>query len=87
MQITNISEAKATLSQLIERVLRGEEIIIGKAGTPVAKLVPFQIETMPRQLGIGDWAGKIWIADDFDETPEDVIRLFYGDSDEDESTS
>ena len=46
MQITNISEAKASLSQLIERVLRGEEVIIGKAGKPVAKLVPFDMETV-----------------------------------------
>ena len=84
MQITNISEAKASLSQLIERVQRGEEVIIGKAGKPVAKLVAFDMETMPRQLGVGEWAGKIWIADDFDETPDDIIRLFYGDESEDE---
>ena len=81
-QITNISEAKASLSQLIERVQRGEEVIIGKAGKPVAKLVPFEMETVPRQLGVGDWAGKVWIADDFDETPEDVIDRFYGESED-----
>ena len=39
MQITNISEAKASLSKLIEKVLKGDEVIIGKAGKPVAKLV------------------------------------------------
>ena len=38
MHITNISEAKAQLSALIEKVLVGEEVIIGKAGKPVAKL-------------------------------------------------
>ncbi len=38
MQIINISEAKATLSALIERVCAGEDVIIGKAGKPVAKL-------------------------------------------------
>ncbi|MCA9920122.1 MAG: type II toxin-antitoxin system Phd/YefM family antitoxin [Anaerolineales bacterium] len=67
MQITNISDAKATLSKLIERVLHGEEVVIGKAGKPVAKLVPYNLETEPRQLGIGNWHGKIWIADDFDD--------------------
>jgi prevent-host-death family protein len=39
MLITNISEAKAQLSALIEKVLAGEEVIIGKAGKPVARLV------------------------------------------------
>ena len=39
MHITNISEAKAQLSALIERVMTGEDIIIGKAGKPVAKIV------------------------------------------------
>mgnify|MGYP003566088017 CR=1 FL=1 len=41
MHITNISEAKAQLSALIEKVLSGEEVIIGKAGKPVAKLVRY----------------------------------------------
>ncbi len=41
MRIINIAEAKASLSKLVERVLQGEEVVIGKAGKPVAKLVPF----------------------------------------------
>ena len=53
MVITNISEAKATLSRLIEQVLNGQEVIIGKAGKPVAKLVPYTQDTSPRQLGVG----------------------------------
>lgn len=84
MQITNISDAKATLSKLIERVLHGEEVVIGKAGKPVAKLVPYNLETEPRQLGVGNWHGKIWIADDFDELPEDVLQLFTGETEESE---
>jgi len=87
MEITNISEAKASLSRLVEKVLQGEEVIIGKAGKPVAKLVPFDMETVPRQLGAGGLEGKIWIADDFDETPDEIIILFYGDDDEDESAA
>lgn len=84
MHITNISEAKASLSKLIERVLRGEEIVIGKAGKPVAKLVPFNLETEPRQLGVGHWQGQIWMANDFDELPEDVLQLFTGEAKDDE---
>lgn len=72
MQIINISEAKATLSQLIDKVLRGEEVIIGKAGKPVAKLIPFDLDTTPRKLGAGAWRGQIWIADDFDEPLDDI---------------
>jgi prevent-host-death family protein len=87
MQITNISEAKASLSKLVEKVLQGEEVIIGKAGKPVAKLVPFDMDMVPRHLGAGGLEGKIWIADDFDETPDDIIRLFYGGDDEDESAT
>lgn len=84
MVITNISEAKATLSKLIEQVLNGEEVIIGKAGKPVAKLVPYTQDTSPRTLGAGQWKGKIWMADDFDDLPDDVLNLFTGDAEDDE---
>ena len=59
MQITNISDAKASLSKLVEKVMRGEEVIIGKSGKPVAKLVPYNLDTSPRQLGAGRWQGQI----------------------------
>lgn len=85
MVITNISEAKATLSKLIEQVLNGQEVIIGKAGKPVAKLVPFTQDISPRKLGAGQWKGKIWMADDFDELPDEVLKLFSGDAADDES--
>ncbi|GIK56298.1 MAG: antitoxin [Chloroflexota bacterium] len=84
MQMTNVSDEKATLSKLIERVLQGEEIIIGKAGKPVAKLVPFDMSTTPRQLGAGKWRGQIWMADDFDDLPEDVLLLFTGEAEDSE---
>ena len=87
MQITNISEAKATLSKLVEKVLQGDEVIIGKAGKPVAKLVPYDLESSPRQLGVGKWHGKIWMADDFDDLPEDIVQLFTGEVDKDESVA
>jgi prevent-host-death family protein len=84
MHITNISEAKASLSKLIEKVMKGEEVIIGKAGKPVARLVPYDLETSPRRLGVGRWKGHIWIADDFDVLPEEVLRLFSGEENGDE---
>ncbi len=74
MHITNISEAKAQLSALIENVLAGEEVIIGKAGKPVARLVRYEHREEPRHPGA--LKGKIKIADDFDELPEDIAEAF-----------
>jgi len=74
MHISNISEAKAQLSALIEKVLAGEEVIIGKAGKPVARLVKFENSRHPRRPGA--LKGKIKIAHDFDSLPEDVANAF-----------
>ena len=68
MQVTNISTAKAQLSALIEKVLAGEEIIIGKAGKPVAKLIRYERGREERKPGV--LKGKIKIAKDFDDLPE-----------------
>jgi prevent-host-death family protein len=68
----NISQAKAELSALIERVLKGEEIILSRAGKPVAKLVPYQ--GLPRPRTPGSMRGEIWIAPDFDELPGDMAE-------------
>ena len=78
MHITNIHQAKTHLSQLIERVLRGEEVIIGRAGKPVAKLVPYQQSNAPRKGG--QWRGKVRMAADFDELPEDLAAAFSGEN-------
>jgi len=69
-------EAKSQLSHLVERVAAGEEVVIAKAGRPVARLVPVQQHTQPRQLGA--FAGQIQIRDDFDELPEDIRAAFEG---------
>ena len=84
MQITNISDAKASLSRLIERVLQGEEVVIGKAGKPVVKIVPYDLDETPRKLGAGNWKGKIWMADDFDDLPDDILQLFAGEIEDNE---
>jgi prevent-host-death family protein len=74
MYVTNISDAKAQLSALIEKVLAGEEVIIGKAGKPVAKLVRYDRKEQPRRPGA--LKGKIKIAQDFDELPTDIAEAF-----------
>ncbi len=76
MQITNISEAKASLSHLIKVVQEtNEPIIIGKAGKPVAVLSPFRGDEFPRKLG-GSWEGKVEIAEDFDELDDALVESF-----------
>ena len=78
MPITSISEAMEQLSALIERVLAGDEIIIGKAGKPVAKLVPVT-SGGGRTLGIDE--GRFEVPADFDAPlPDDVIRAFESES-------
>ena len=77
MQITNISDAKASLSRLIKMVQEtNEPIIIGKAGKPVAVLSAFRADESPRELG-GSWEGKVKVADDFDETDDALVDAFY----------
>jgi len=74
--LTNIHEAKTHFSKLVERAAAGEEIIIGKAGKPVARLVPYKEATPQRKPG--SMKGKIRIARDFDELPHDVLAAFKG---------
>lgn len=72
----NIHEAKTHFSRLVERAMRGEEVVIGKAGRPVARLVPY-VEY--RGLWVpGGWKGRVRIADDFDGLPEEVAAAFRG---------
>ena len=69
----NVHEAKTNLSELLRRVERGERIVLARAGTPVAVLVPYT-ELPPRRPG--RWAGQAEIASDFDATPEELMALF-----------
>jgi prevent-host-death family protein len=61
----NIHEAKTHLSKLLERVRNGEEIVIAKAGNPIARLIPYADQPAGRIPG--NDAGKITITPDFDE--------------------
>jgi len=56
-------EAKTELSRLVERALAGEEVVIARAGVPVVRLVPV-VARGKRKLG--QWAGRVTMADDFD---------------------
>ncbi len=75
MQVVNIHAAKTNLSKLIEKTQNGEEIIIAKAGKPVAKLVEYKVKPKKRKFGL--WKGKVWIADDFDAEDPEINKLFY----------
>ena len=74
MLIKTVSEAKAQLSKLIERVHAGEEVIIGKAGKPVAVLSAYVPQVKERRPGA--LRGKIWVAPDFDELPPEIAESF-----------
>ena len=71
MRQVNIHQAKTHLSQLLEDVARGEEIVIAKAGKPIARLVAVTTPSQPRQRGL--LKGRITIATDFDAPlPEEI---------------
>ena len=89
MTKVNIHEAKTQLSKLIEKAKKGEEVVIAKNGVPEVRIVPYEKEPT---TWFGMDEGKIWIADDFDELPEDILKMmsdpkiFPDESDEDNET-
>jgi prevent-host-death family protein len=71
----NIHEAKSQLSKLLEQVERGDDVIIARAGVPVARLVRVSATTTDRTLGTE--VGRMVIADDFDAPlPPDILASF-----------
>jgi prevent-host-death family protein len=72
----NIHEAKTHLSRLLEQVAAGERVVISKAGTPVADLVPHQAATVT----FGGLKGEITYTDDAFEIDPDIQEMFYGDA-------
>ena len=73
----NVYEAKTHLSQLLDRAAAGEEIVIARAGRPIARLVALAQPSSPRRLP-GGWRGKVSVAPDFDELPAEVEAAFLG---------
>jgi prevent-host-death family protein len=71
----NIHEAKTHLSRLLERVADGDEVVIAKAGVPVARLVPVVLPHETRPLGTEK--GRIVISDDFDAPLSPVVLTSF----------
>ena len=76
METFNVHEAKTQLSRLLERVRGGEEIVIAKAGEPVARLVPYAPVRAPRKPGL--LKGKIRIGKNFDDPLPDELLAAFG---------
>jgi prevent-host-death family protein len=75
--VVNVHEAKTHLSRLLEEVAAGAEVVIAKAGKPVARLVPIVPVTRPKSLGL--LRGRITVPDDFDAPlSPDVLAEFEG---------
>ena len=82
MKRVNIHEAKTHLSRLIEQVAAGNEVIIARNGTPVARLLPVASRLLPRRPG--QWRGRVRIGPDFDAPlPPDVAAGFGLDEERD----
>jgi prevent-host-death family protein len=76
MASVNIHAAKTHLSRLVERVEAGEEIVIARAGRPVARLVPYRAVREPRRPGL--WNGRVRLRPDFDAPDPAIVRSFEG---------
>ncbi len=73
----NLYQAKTHLSELVDRAASGEEIVIAKAGKPLARLVPLAGAAAGRLPG--GWEGTVYIAPDFDAPlPPEVLAAFLG---------
>jgi prevent-host-death family protein len=77
MATVTIHAAKTHLSKLIEQVERGEEVVIARGKTPVARLVPYAAE--PAKRGFGSMKGQVWLDESFWEPlPEEELKLWEG---------
>lgn len=80
METINIHQAKTHLSRLVEKAARGEAFIIAKAGKPMVKVVPLDVEEAKPAKRIGFMKGRIKVPDDFDTmAAEEIARMSYGD--------
>lgn len=73
-ETVNVHDAKTHLSRLLERAESGEEIVIARAGKPVARLVPYTSERPKRTFGA--LKGQIRILPGFDELDDEIAREF-----------
>jgi len=76
LKVINVQEAKTRLSRLIDQVVAGESVLLGKHGKPLVKLTPYAPQKEERLLG--GLERKIRISADFDEPDSRIVRLFAG---------
>jgi prevent-host-death family protein len=77
--IVNIHAAKTHLSRLVDQATNGDEVVIARAGKPVAKLVPVNGKEAPARRVLGALAGRFKLPSDFDAPlPDDEIDAFEG---------
>jgi prevent-host-death family protein len=65
----NVAEAKARFSELVQKAVSGEEVVIARDNRPLLRLAPLAAATGKRKPGSA--RGRVWMAPDFDRTPED----------------
>ena len=68
--ILTLSDAKARFSEIVERVVNGDEFVVTRMGKPVVRISRVATNAEPRKLG--DLAGQIWMSEDFDDWPPDL---------------
>lgn len=76
MPVVNMHEAKSQLSRLVDQVEKGAEVVIARAGRPVARLIRYEPAHAPRRFGA--YAGQVRVADDFDELRDEIRAAFEG---------
>jgi prevent-host-death family protein len=74
MYFADIAQAKSGLSTLLEKVRNGEDVVIGRAGKPIARIIPYQRDTPPRKGG--QLKGKIRTSAGFDMLPKEIANAF-----------
>lgn len=79
MSVVNIHAAKTNLSRLIDEVTTGGEVVIARAGKPVARLVPFEPPAKPEKRVLGRLNGQFTIPDNFDHLwGDEILAMFEG---------
>ncbi len=80
MEIANIGEAKAHLSELINKALAGEEVILARANMPIAKIIPYTPQLKPRVGGF--MKGQIIFHEDIEAMDEEITKLMLGEAED-----
>lgn len=79
MQTINIHAAKTQLSRLVDQAAAGEEIVIARAGRPVARLVPLTADAAKNRRQLGSLSGSMHVPDDFNASlPDTLLEAFEG---------